>query len=236
MAKLIDKLYLKATHFGLYFRQHMRPIANIINSFTLAYSGLIVNPSCTILINKNAKLEIATRLFLKERVKVVIEHGGKLVCHGDFVIHPDTTIIIKENAILELGANGFILNSAWIEVPHNGRMVIGDYTTVQLRCMLHGNVEIGDNTLLSPEVYISSGSHTFDMDPSMTIREQDNCFKSDSAVKIGSNSWLGIRVYVKPGLNLSEGTIIGANSVVTKSTDQYSIYAGIPARKIRSYR
>ena len=35
------------------------------------------------------------------------------------------------------------------------------------------------------------------------------------------------------GVILKRGCIIGANSVVTKSTTEYGIYVGSPARKIK---
>ena len=35
------------------------------------------------------------------------------------------------------------------------------------------------------------------------------------------------------GVNIANGTIIAAGSVVTHDTEPYSIYAGVPAKKIR---
>ena len=37
-----------------------------------------------------------------------------------------------------------------------------------------------------------------------------------------------------PGANLSEGTSIGANSLVLNPTESWSIYAGSPAKKIKN--
>ena len=54
-------------------------------------------------------------------------------------------------------------------------------------------------------------------------------------VSISSKCWLGIRTFVAPGLRVGEGTVTGANSVLRSDTDQFSVYAGVPAKKIRSY-
>jgi acetyltransferase-like isoleucine patch superfamily enzyme len=35
------------------------------------------------------------------------------------------------------------------------------------------------------------------------------------------------------GITIGEGSIIGAGSLVTKDVEPYSIYAGVPARKVR---
>lgn len=45
---------------------------------------------------------------------------------------------------------------------------------------------------------------------------------------------LGVNCTVLPGVTLREGTIVGANSVVTKDTEPWMIYAGSPARPIRA--
>ena len=44
---------------------------------------------------------------------------------------------------------------------------------------------------------------------------------------------LGVNCTVLPGVTLAEGCIIGANSVVTKSTKPWMVYAGSPAREIK---
>tara|TARA_R110002020_G_scaffold225140_3_gene435241 strand:- start:1998 stop:2522 length:525 start_codon:yes stop_codon:yes gene_type:complete len=43
---------------------------------------------------------------------------------------------------------------------------------------------------------------------------------------------LGVNCVVLPGVTLSEGTIVGANSLIIKSTKPWTIYAGSPAREI----
>ncbi len=44
---------------------------------------------------------------------------------------------------------------------------------------------------------------------------------------------LGTGCIVLPGVTLAEGTYVGANSLVTKDTEPWSIYVGSPARKIK---
>jgi len=44
---------------------------------------------------------------------------------------------------------------------------------------------------------------------------------------------LGVNCTVLPGVILAEGCIVGANSVVTKSTEPWMIYAGSPAQPIK---
>jgi acetyltransferase-like isoleucine patch superfamily enzyme len=46
-------------------------------------------------------------------------------------------------------------------------------------------------------------------------------------------STLGVNCVVLPGVTLGEGSIVGANSLVTKDTEPWTIYAGSPAKPIK---
>ena len=55
-------------------------------------------------------------------------------------------------------------------------------------------------------------------------------YKGDTV--IGNDVWIGAGCCILAGVNIEDGAVIGAGSVVTKDVDGYSIYAGVPARKI----
>jgi maltose O-acetyltransferase len=50
---------------------------------------------------------------------------------------------------------------------------------------------------------------------------------------VGSNVWLGRSVAVMPGVTIGDGSVIGANSVVTRDIPPGSFAAGAPAQVIR---
>lgn len=52
-------------------------------------------------------------------------------------------------------------------------------------------------------------------------------------VTIGNDVWIGHEVLIMGGVNISDGSIIAARSIVTKDTEPYSINAGIPASTTR---
>ena len=62
---------------------------------------------------------------------------------------------------------------------------------------------------------------------------QKNFKKFGKPVRIGRDCWIGARVMVLPSIEIGDGCIIGANSVVTKNIPSYCIAAGMPATKIR---
>jgi virginiamycin A acetyltransferase len=50
---------------------------------------------------------------------------------------------------------------------------------------------------------------------------------------IGNDVWIGQNAVILPGVNIGDGAIIGANSVVGSNISPYTIVAGNPAKVIR---
>lgn len=58
--------------------------------------------------------------------------------------------------------------------------------------------------------------------------------ETKKAVRIGRHCIVGTNSLIFPGVSLAEGTSVGAMSVVTESTEAWSIYAGNHAKKIKT--
>ncbi|WP_321371061.1 acyltransferase [uncultured Desulfuromusa sp.] len=92
-----------------------------------------------------------------------------------------------------------------------------------------GGVTLGDDVMLGPGVKIWSVNHKSDR-LDIPISQQGYDYKS---VHIGSGTWLGANVFVMPGVDIPEGCIVSAGSVVgIKKYPPYSILAGNPCRVI----
>ena len=98
-------------------------------------------------------------------------------------------------------------------------------------------IKIGDNTLIGSNILITDhlhGSYQGDcQDDPYSIPDQRKL--SCSKVIIGNNCWIGDMVSVMPGVTIGNGSIIGANSVVTKSIPDNSIAVGNPCKIIKQY-
>jgi acetyltransferase-like isoleucine patch superfamily enzyme len=67
------------------------------------------------------------------------------------------------------------------------------------------------------------------------IRDKNYDWKGlHSNVIIGNDVWIGHRSIILSGVKIGDGSIIAAGSLVTKDIAPYSIYAGVPAKKIRN--
>ncbi len=95
----------------------------------------------------------------------------------------------------------------------------------------HFCVDIGDDVHTGPYVYITDQNHGYE-DLDLPIGVQ---LPIDSAVSIGSGSWLGAGVIVLPGARIGCHVAVGAGSVVTGEIPDYSVAVGAPARVVRRY-
>ncbi len=89
-------------------------------------------------------------------------------------------------------------------------------------CM--NEVSIGEKTCIGKDVYILTGSHdiaslSFDL--------------VTKPVKIGSGVWVATGSYILPGVTLADMTVVAAKSCVLKSTDEYDVVGGNPAKFIK---
>ncbi|MBY0089287.1 Vat family streptogramin A O-acetyltransferase [Priestia aryabhattai] len=56
-------------------------------------------------------------------------------------------------------------------------------------------------------------------------------FKGDTI--IGNDVWIGMDTIIMPGINIGDGSIVAAKSVITKDVEPYTIVGGNPAQKIK---
>lgn len=124
---------------------------------------------------------------------------------------------------------------AWIQprvtVVHSNRLKVGKFFAVNSGTYINamGGITIGNYVIIGPNVTISSGKHLIDG------RFPPICSRPSALmpVVIEDDVWIGAGAVILPGVTLKKGTVIGANSVVTKDTEEYSVVAGAPASKIR---
>lgn len=88
-----------------------------------------------------------------------------------------------------------------------------------------GGIVIGDGSLIGHNTTIATLNHDFN-----PLKRQN---LNPSPVKIGKNVWIGSDCTILPGVEIGDGAIIGAGSVVTKSIPANIIAVGNPARVIK---
>lgn len=105
------------------------------------------------------------------------------------------------------------------------KLTIDENSIIGDRCELdaRGSVLIGKNCNLSSEVHIWTGQH----DPKGVHFEY-----VVKPVVIKDRCWISSNTIVLPGVTMGEGSVLAAGGVLTRDTEPFSIYAGVPAKKI----
>lgn len=88
-------------------------------------------------------------------------------------------------------------------------------------------VTLGSHAILSQEAYVCAATHDYD-DPAFPLIAY--------AMNIGAYAWVCARASVAPGVNVGEGAVLGLGSVATRSLDAWTVYAGVPAVKVKERR
>jgi putative colanic acid biosynthesis acetyltransferase WcaF len=117
----------------------------------------------------------------------------------------------------------FVHQRARIEHPWNltlhHKACLGD--RAHAYCL--GEVVIGCAACVGQEAYLCTGTHDFNL-PHRPLQTAPIC--------IGPNAFIGARAFVMPGVNVAEGAIVDACSVVTRSVPAATVVAGNPARQL----
>ena len=114
-----------------------------------------------------------------------------------------------------------------------GKNFYSNFNFTVLDC---GNVTIGDDVFIGPNVSILTPVHPFRWQQrNIRFKEDGTPFNYEYAkpVTIGNNCWLAGNVTVIGGVTIGEGCVIGAGSVVTRDIPANSLAVGNPCRVLR---
>jgi acetyltransferase-like isoleucine patch superfamily enzyme len=93
-------------------------------------------------------------------------------------------------------------------------------------------IRIGAHVLFGPYVMITDHSHDYE-DINTPIMYQS--VNSRGPVVIEDDCWLGFGCHILPGVTVGKHCVVGANSVVTKDIEPFSVVVGSPAEIIKQY-
>jgi acetyltransferase-like isoleucine patch superfamily enzyme len=134
---------------------------------------------------------------------------------------------------IEIGSYNAFTQGCWLwpeDAEHAGiRIRIGDGNYFNRNLMIDacGSVEIGDDNLFGPDVYITDSNHT--VRPGAGPKSAP---MQRGTVKIGSRCWIGAKAVILRDVSLGDGCVVGAGAVVTRDVPPGTVVAGVPARVI----
>lgn len=115
------------------------------------------------------------------------------------------------------------------------QLIIGNNVSFMDNCQVSclERVEIGNNVLFGDNVFVTDNLHGGSTRFELAIPPTERALVSKGPVIIGNNVWVGRNACIMPGVTIGEGTIIGANSVVTHDVQSYCVVGGAPAKVIK---
>lgn len=104
-----------------------------------------------------------------------------------------------------------------------GDVIVGDRVTVKSGVQLWDGTRVEDDVFIGPNV-------TFTNDAYPRSKEYPERF---FGILVKKNASIGANATILPGIEIGEGAMIGAGSVVTQNVPKKAVVAGNPAKIIR---
>ena len=160
---------------------------------------------------------------------------------------------LKKIVIKKIGKNVFISKKASLYSPEE--LTIGNNVRIDDFCILSGKIEIGNYVHIaaytalygkegikiddfcgcSARCTIYSATDDFSgkyMISPMVPEEFTNV--TGGQVRLEKYVQLGVNTVVMPNITIGEGTAVGAMSFINKDLEEWSVYAGIPCKKLKN--
>jgi len=181
-------------------------------------------------IKKNIKIEAGTieignNVHLGKDISIAVKGTFSVGDHS----HLGNDINIRGNNI-RIGKHLF--HSAGLRIGGGGRQHPDANFSIGDRCTIHNNfinvcepVEIGNDVGLSPDTSFLTHGYWLSV--------LEGFPASFSGIKIGNGVIIGYRSLILMSVEIVANTVIGAQSVVTKSISRSGIYAGSPVKFIK---
>lgn len=135
-------------------------------------------------------------------------------------------------------------NTYLVEMDSRAPLRFGAYSYCHSP-ILHAVEEVGRYCSIAHGVVF--GEHEHDMtrltSSAITTNRQSVMFRHIAVpkvpfagfrpIRIGNDVWIGARAYIRSGVTIGDGAVIGANAVVTKDVPPYAVVVGNPGRIVR---
>lgn len=178
------------------------------------------------------------QVFINDSVKIGGAHV-KIYAHGNGVILIGKNTVLKncifdltdEGTFISIGDNCKLSNLNITTRRKNSIVVIGNDTTWESGAALNPHskiISVGSDCMLSSSVVLRTGDGHSIFDAKTKER-----INNDMDVIVGNHVWLGNSTRINKGVVVGSGSVVGQMSIVSKDVEENSIYAGIPAKKIK---
>ena len=185
----------------------LHPIRGKNNVFKnkATYRGISLN------ISGNSNEIIFSEKSILDTITVYIRgNGNRILIENNCLIKNSVLWVENDNSLLQIGAKTTI-EGAHFGMAENNQKII-----------------LGKDCMLSDGIYIT----TTDSHSIIKKDTGERCNYSKDVI-IGDHVWIGKNATILKGTTIMKNAIIGTSSVVNSTVESFSIFAGIPAKKIK---
>ena len=142
----------------------------------------------------------------------------------DFILNKYRIFILKLFGA-KIGADSVVYPSAKIWAPWN--LEVGEVTCIGPHTDIYSmdKIIIGNHVTISQNAVLCAATHDINSH-SMALKTQK--------IIIDDYAWVCAYAKILPGVRISEGAVIGLDCVLGKTADPWFVYAGNPAKKIKT--
>jgi acetyltransferase-like isoleucine patch superfamily enzyme len=139
---------------------------------------------------------------------------------------------------VRLGNNVVVGRGAWFDVSRHtngGKIEIGDGTQIGRNVVISAckKISVGKKCLVSFNVTLADHDHEV-FNPE--VSPMDAGITEGKEIIIEDDCFIGAHSFILKGVRLGRHSVVGANSVVTKSFPDFSVIAGSPAKLIKNLK
>lgn len=141
---------------------------------------------------------------------------------------------VKQRRLILAELLGQVGQNLFIEPPlfcdYGKHIRVGDNVFFNFNCVLLdvAPISIGNNVFFGPAVQLYTVNHPLQAEARRSGIEQA------AAITIGNDVWLGGGVIVCPGVTIGDRVVVAAGAVVSHDLAADGLYAGNPARWLKS--
>ena len=157
---------------------------------------------------------------------------GHIDVPDSFRVRSGAKLKIKSGGSLVAGQNCELKEYSFITCKASVKL--GCNTALGAFCFLDGvgPITFGNDVRVGPGCVFVSSSHNHS-NPGVPISQQG---LSGHGIEVGNDVWIGANCSIIDGAKIGDGVVIGAGSVVRGALESGGVYAGAPAKKIRTRR
>lgn len=181
------------------------------------------------------KIEAVRRIFYTgQRSRRFRSFGRNSILDCHVSIKGEKYIDIGDDSYISSGCQLFATDS-YLSEKYMLEIVIGSNCSIGTSSHITAikGIYIGDNVLTGKFILITDNAHGASEISLLDMPPRLRPLASKGVVRIEDNVWIGDKASIMPGVTIGRGSIVAANSVVTKDVPPYCIVGGNPAKIIK---